>query len=270
MTYSRTAALFLATALLSSTGHAHKRWFMPTDFTLSDAETVTVDFTASNNIFYVDKGMPLAIVSVSNPAGAQVPLANPTEGARRSSFDIDVESSGTYRIAAGGPPMYFVSYQLPDQPEKQHARGSLDELKAGLPENASAVEFAESHSLIETYVTLGAGTLPAATDNSAGLQLQIGDYHPNELYSDEPAQFSFTLNGEPVEGLAVSVQADGSRYRDDQEEQHYETDASGAVTVTWPGPGRYLIEAGLQETPEGGEISERYYSYYLTLEVLAP
>ena len=93
MTYSRTAALFLTTALLSTTGHAHKRWFMPTDFTLSDAETVTVDFTASNNIFYVDKGMPLAIVSVSNPDGAQVPLANPAEGVRRSSFDVEVDGS---------------------------------------------------------------------------------------------------------------------------------------------------------------------------------
>ena len=68
----------------------------------------------------------------------------------------------------------------------------------------------------------------------------------------------------------MSVQADGSRYRDDPEELQYETDASGTVTVTWPRAGRYLIEAELQETPNGGEISERYYSYYLTLEVLAP
>ncbi|MCB1689637.1 MAG: DUF4198 domain-containing protein [Halioglobus sp.] len=262
--------LFLTCLLLSAPGQAHKRWFMPTDFTLSDAETVTVDFTASNNIFYVDTGMPLAIVTLANPAGEQLALANPAEGARRSSFDVNVDADGTYRIAAGGPPMYFVSYQLPDQTETQHARGSLDKLKADLPEDASAVKFVESHSLIEAYVTLGAGTVPAPPRDNTGLKLLIKDYHPNELYSDETAQFSFTLNGKPAAGLAVVVQGDGSRYRDIQQEQTYETDTSGTVTVTWPGPGRYLIEASLQETLETGEIAERYYTYYLTLEVMPP
>ena len=131
--------LLLAALLLSSASHAHKRWLLPTDFALSDAETVTVDFTASNNIFYVDKGMPLEIVTVTGPQGEDIPLANATQGDRRSSFDIPVDVPGTYRIAAGGPPMYFVSYQLPGQAELQHARGSLQQLKAGVPAAATEV-----------------------------------------------------------------------------------------------------------------------------------
>ena len=55
MKLSRTTLALLALLMFSPLTSAHKRWFMPTDFVLSEAETVTVDFTASNNIFFVDR-----------------------------------------------------------------------------------------------------------------------------------------------------------------------------------------------------------------------
>ena len=66
--------LFIAGLAWSHTGHAHKRWLLPTDFSLSDAETVTVDFSASNNIFYVDKPMPLDGLRALAPSGSS-PMA---------------------------------------------------------------------------------------------------------------------------------------------------------------------------------------------------
>jgi hypothetical protein len=249
---------------------AHKRWFMPTDFVLSDPETVTVDFTASNNIFYVDTGMPLAGVSAIAPDGTALPLLRPQEGVRRSSFDIEVMEPGTHRISVAGPPMYFVSYRLPGTTEPQRGRGTLARLKTDLPAQATEVVFAESHSMIETFLTLGTETAPAATADSAGLRMVLKDTHPNALYTDEPARFAFTLDGEPLPGLAVSVQPEGSRYRDEQELREYVTDEAGAVEISWPVAGRYLLEAGLEQDLSEGEIRHRYYNYFLTLEVLAP
>lgn len=270
MKFSQILIVLFTIVLLSPSSHAHKRWFMPTDFTLSDAETVTVDFTASNNVFYVDTGMPLAIVTVRAPSGAELPLLNASEGKRRSSFDMEVDANGTYRISAGGPPMYFSSYKLPGQAETVRSRGPLAKLKAELPANATEIEFAESHSLIETFVTLGAETEPAASTQKGGLSLQAQGSHPNALYADETAHFVFALDGQPVSGLTVTVQAEGSRYRDEQEEQHYLTAGDGSVDVVWPHPGRYLLEASMEQTPTESEIARRYFSYYLTIEVMAP
>ena len=270
MKLSRTTLALLALLIFSPLTSAHKRWFMPTDFVLSEAETVTVDFTASNNIFFVDKGMPLAGVSVLSPAGTALPLLRSQEGARRSSFDIEVSEAGTHRVSFGGEPMYFVSYRLPGESEPHHDRGSLAGLKAAMPAEATDIAFAEAHSLIETFVTLGSETAPAAPDDSAGLRLVLRDTHPNALYTDEPARFAFTLDGEPLPGLAVSVQPEGSRYRDTQELREYVTDEAGVVEISWPVVGRYLLEAGLEQDLGEGEIRKRYYSYFLTLEVLAP
>lgn len=270
MKFTQYVLALLTTVLVSSNSFAHKRWLMPTDFTLSDEETVTVDFTASNNIFFVDIGMPLAPVQIFAPDGAVMPLLNPQEGKRRSSFDFLAENSGTYRISVEGEPMYFVSYQLPGQTDTVHARGTWAKLKAELPATATDVEFSESHGLIETFVTLGSETAPPSVEKTAGLRLQLLDSHPNALYTDEPARFAFMLDGMPVPELAVQVHVEGSRYRDSQDVLEYTTDDKGEVEISWPLAGRYLVEAGLEQDGTGGEISKRYYGYFLTVEVLAP
>lgn len=270
MKLSNGLVLLLIAMLMSPASQAHKRWFMPTDFTLSEEETVTVDFTASNNIFFVDSSMPLEIVTVLSPSGGDIPLQNAVQGKRRSSFDIEVDSAGSYRISAGGPPMYFVSYYLPGKSEPGRARGSLAKLKAELPAQATAIEFAESFSLIETFVTLGAETTPAERAVNPGLSLQPQGSHPSTLYADEAAHFFFALDGKPAGGVSVTVQAEGSRYRDEQEELAYRTAEDGSVSISWPRAGRYLLEASLEQVPEQGDIAKRYFSYYLTLEVNAP
>lgn len=263
--------LLITLALLASpASHAHKRWFMPTDFTLSEAETVTVDFTASNNVFFVDSPMPLASVEVISPAGATMPLGQPYEGKRRSSFDIPVAATGTYRVTTAGPPMYFVSYLLPGETKPQGGRGKLAQLKANVPTDATDVTFSEAKARIESFITLGGQTPLLVDENADGLQIDFGNSHPNALYSDEPANFSFLLNGEPIAGMDITVTAEGSRYRDEQEDRSYTTGEDGSVEIEWSQPGRYLLEASTAEPLTTGEISTRYYSYFLTVEVMAP
>lgn len=268
MTRKPSLILLLALLLASAAAHAHKRWLLPTDFTLSETETVTVDFSASNNLFYVDKPMPLAGVSILAPGGEKIAPVNTAEGKRRSSFDLEIVEEGTYRIYDRGEPVYFSSYLLPGDTQPTRARGTLAQLKADVPAAAIEVQFVESSALIETYITLGAETAPPRLTQQ-GLEMTPVS-HPNALYSDEPAQFQFTLDGEPAVGLTVLATPEGTRYRDNQSEIRQVTDHQGVVAIGWSGPGRYLLEATVEKQASAGDIAVRYYNYFLTLEVLAP
>ncbi len=260
-----TVPLILAANMAS----AHKRWLLPTDFSLSDAEVVTVDFSASNNLFYVDNPMPLEGITVVSPDGALLEAEKPHAGARRSSFDVTVQAQGTYRVFHRGRPMYFSAYLAPGAKQPTRDRGSLEALRAAVPADATMVQFAESIALIETYITLGSATPVGAKPTESGLTLEALT-HPNELFTDEPGEFRFYLNGAPIEGLQVTVTPEGSRYRDNLEEITYTSDAQGLVAINWPKPGRYLVEALWEEPLSEGILSTRYNGYFLTVEVLAP
>ncbi|MDN3637330.1 DUF4198 domain-containing protein [Simiduia curdlanivorans] len=248
---------------------AHKRWLLPTDFSLSDAEWVSVDYTASNNVFYVDKGMPLDDISVLSPSGKAEALGNPIQSKRRSSFEVHIKEQGSYRIMSGGEPMYFVAYTVPGSKEVKRARGPRDKLARELPEDAKDVKYMASVSRIETYVTLGQPSIVKPEQPEPGISLQIID-HPNALYADEPARFQFLMDGKPAKNLTLTLLPEGTRYRDQQAEKTYTTDGDGKVSVEWQGAGRYLLEAGVETASSDKTIAKVMYSYYLTLDVLKP
>lgn len=254
---------------LSTSAQAHKRWLLPTDFALSDAETVTVDLSASNNIFYVDKALPLQGLRALSPAGEQLPTTNPYHGKRRSSVDVEIAQAGTHRVVLQGAPVYFMSYELPGEDKPHYARGALEKLKASVPANAQEVSYARSTALIETYISLGNTSAPPALTDLTGLSLQMVS-HPNELYSDDAADFVLLLNGKPAAGKSLTVTPEGTRYRDSQQEAVFTADKAGQVQVQWQGPGRYLVEATVEEPGYGKDFAVEYYNYFLTVEVLAP
>lgn len=264
------ALLTLLTAIISTQADAHRRWLMPTDFALSEAETVSFDFTASNNIFYVDVGLPLTGLQVHSPEGKALETTNHYEGKRRSVFDLAVTEPGTHRVFVEVPTIYFVSFQEPNNDETQWCRGkSVEHATSMLPSNAMHVEYMDSYATIETFVTLGSESQPRANGVTTGLTL-VPVSHPNSLYADEPGRFQLLLHGKPAAGVNVSVLPDGMRYRDNQEEIIVPTDSGGFFSVDWPNPGRYLIEAKTEQNNESGEIKTSFYNYYLTLEVLVP
>ncbi|BFM13059.1 DUF4198 domain-containing protein [Simiduia litorea] len=267
--YMVNVLVFLALCCAVSAAHAHKRWLLPTDFSLSDAEWISVDYTASNNVFYVDKAMPLDDISVFSPSGKSEALVNPVQAKRRSSFELQIKDQGTYRITSGGKPMYFVAYTVLGSKEVKRARGPLDKLTRELPKDAKDVKYMASISRIETYVSLGQPTSAKLDQPEPGISLHIID-HPNALYADESAQFQFLMDGTPAKNLTVSVLPEGTRYRDQQAEKTYTTDADGKVSIAWQGAGRYLIEANVETASKDKKLAKVMYSYYLTLDVLKP
>jgi|SRR5690554_2272171 len=247
---------------------AHKRWLLPGDFSLSDAEQVSVDFSASNNIFSVDKGMSTEGIEVVDPEGEVHAPINPVQRKRRSIFDVEIDKKGTYRVLSGGKPMYFASYQVPDEEKPRRDRGALQALKAKIPSNASNVSFTESVSLLETYISLGA---PSNNFGSTGKGIElVGGDHPNTLYADEPSRFVFHLNGQPAKGLTLEVTPDGSIYRDEEGTVSYTLDDKGAAEVEWSVAGRYFLEVGARVDKSDANDMAKRYGYGLTVEVLKP
>lgn len=262
ITPARTAAL-LAALLAPVAAQAHKAWLLPSQTVLSQKGFITVDAAVSNDLFYFNHN-PLRIddLVVTAPDGSTVQPQNDARGKYRTTFDLDLQQEGTYRIATGGD---SVNASWQEGGENKRWRGSRAQMAANVPKNADKLQVRHNHRRIETFVTVGKpGKLGAPTGQ--GLEL-VATTHPNDLYAGEAASFQLLLDGKPANDVTMEIIPGGSRYRDSQDEIKLTTDAAGKFKVTWPAAGMYWLEAVAPES-QGADGTTRSASYIATFEVL--
>ncbi len=265
-------ALAVSTALFGATAaQAHRQWMLPSSTVLSgEASWVTVDAAVSNDLFYFEH-QPLRLNSVKAwaPDGSEVALQNGATGRYRSTFDVELKQQGTYKIANVGGGI-FGSYKENGE-EKRLPRGAAAaDIEKLIPANATDVKLSESWNRNEVFVTLGAPSQIALKPTGKGLEL-VPVTHPNDLVSGETATFQFVIDGKPAAGVAIEVVPGGIRYRDQLGQMDLKTDAQGKVTITWPNPGLYWVNAEASDKNVSVKgASERRLAYVSTLEVLAP
>src|SRR5690606_19082765 len=95
-------AFVIALALaLPFSAAAHKQWLVPSQATVNGQDVwVTFDAAVSNQLFFPDHvPMRLDNVVATAPDGSQVRLQNASTGKYRSTFDLQLQQEGTYRIA---------------------------------------------------------------------------------------------------------------------------------------------------------------------------
>lgn len=264
------AGAALAAALVSPAA-AHRQWMMPSATVLSgDDVWVTVDAAVSNDLFYFEhQPVRLGNVKAWAPDGSEVALQNASTGRYRSTFDVELKQQGTYKIANAGGGI-FGSYKENGE-EKRLPRGaSAADIEKLIPAGATDVKLSESWSRNEIFVTLGAPTASVLKPSGKGLEL-VPVTHPNDLVSGEAATFQFVIDGKPAAGVEIEVVPGGIRYRDQLGQMDLKTDAEGKVTITWPNPGLYWVNAEASDknvSVKGAE--QRRLGYVSTLEVLAP
>lgn len=282
-------ALALAVTLPLS-AQAHRAWMLPSATVLSGEDSwITVDAAVSNDLFYfehfplrlqgigeVDQapaggppGMrprPPAQLQVIAPDGTQAQPENGSIGRYRSTFDVHLTQKGTYKLAVANSGL-FASWK--ENGETRRWMGSADNFAKEVPAKAEALKVTQSSSRMEVFVTSGNPTETVFKPTGQGLELAPVT-HPNDLYAGEAAEFVFLLDGKPAANVEISVTPGGNRYRDELGEIKATTDAAGKVSITWPNPGMYWLEAELS-TDKGVSkpASERRASYTATLEVLA-
>lgn len=260
----RTVALLAAALLAPAAAQAHKAWLLPSQTVMSQKGFITVDAAVSNDLFYFNHN-PLRIddLVVTAPDGSRVQPQNEARGKYRTTFDLDLQQDGTYRIASGGD---SVNASWQEGGERKRWRGPQAQMAANVPADADQLELRHNHRRIETFVTVGKpGKLDAPTGK--GLEL-VTATHPNDLYAGEPASFQLLLDGKPAADVAIEIIAGGSRYRDSQDEIKLATDADGKFQVNWPVAGMYWLEAVAPESPSPVAGATRSASYIGTFEVL--
>ena len=260
--------LISLSVLASGDALAHRAWLLPSATVLSaPGDWVTVDAAVSNELFYFNH-VPLRLdnLQISGPDGASVAPQHLSTGKFRSTFDVELSSSGTYRIAvinAGVMATYKVNG------EAKRWRGNAADFAKQVPADAQDLQVSEMDARVETFVTAGKPTTAGLTPTGKGLEFAPAT-HPNDLFAGETARFKFLIDGKPASNLALTIITDGSRYRDQVNEIQLTTDADGQIAFAFPEPGMYWINASTQDArTQLKQARERRLSYTATLEVMA-
>jgi len=260
------AALALAFSLPLS-AQAHRMWMLPSATVLSGADPwVTVDAAVSNDLFYFEHfPLQLNTLSVTAPDGAAAKAENQSTGRYRSTFDVHLTQTGTYKLAVVNNGV-FASYK--ENGKNKRWRGTAEKFAQEVPTDAQDLRVTQANSRLETFVTVGKPTDTVLKPTGVGLEL-APITHPNDLFAKEEASFRMLLDGKPAAGIEVSIVPGGIRYRDQLHEVKTRTDADGKFTVTWPEPGMYWLEAETKDDKTTfDKAKERRSTYVATFEVL--
>jgi len=264
-------SLILAAALIAAlpfAASAHKVWLLPSQTVLSGNDPwITVDAAVSNDLFYFNH-FPLSTdaIQVTSPDGSAVQPQNPATGKYRSVFDVQLNQTGTWRIAHVNNGL-FASWKEGEQSKRW--RGNAATFATEVPANAKDLNVTQTLSRVETFVSNGNPNDTALKPTNQGIELLLVEGHPNDLFAGETTRFRLLLDGKPQAGLDIEIVRGGTRYRNAQEEITLSSDAQGEFSVTWPQAGMYWLETGSEDDKTTiPQAKTRRLSYVATLEVL--
>lgn len=251
------SAAFFALSLQPA--FAHRFWIVPSSTVLSGENPwVTVDAAISNSLFFPDHAAPdLSAFSVVSPSGKPVAIQNGSKGKYRSTFDVELNEPGTYRI---GTVRDTISVSYEENGETKRERGTEQTLDLAALKTKPGFTMSRNHSRVETFVTSGEPTPIKPTGK--GLELVMDKTHPNDLFSGEPVTFFLHLDGKPAAKCEVTFVKGDDRYRSEPGEVKVITDESGKFELNIPEAGRYWLTAsagaaGRGGPPQGGGESNR-------------
>ncbi len=271
--------LLAAAALLSvpAVVSAHRLWMLPSGTVFSGTDSwVTVDFAASNDLFYADhQPGRWEGVRVWQPDGSAGQVQNGATGRYRSVFDVKLDKPGTWKI--GSTMSGFMGSFKVGGVEKRIGRRGPPQPNApapltidDIPADATDVKVTETVGRNEIFVTAGEPTKAVLAPTGKGLEIDPIT-HPDELVAGEPARFRFLIDGKPAAGLKATLVPGGKRYRNAEGASELVTDAQGVLTLNWPNAGMYWLNATATDgRTSNPKATERRLSYTTTLEVMTP
>lgn len=228
---------------------AHRFWILPSSTVLSGENAwVTVDAAISNSLFFPDHAAPdLAAFTVVGPKGESVAIQNGNKGKYRSTFDVELATPGTYRIASVRDSV-SVSYE--ENGETKRERGTEQTLDIAALKTKPGFTMSRNNSRVETFVTAGEPTPIKPTGK--GLELVTDKTHPNDLFTGEAVSFILNLDGKPAAKCEVTLIKGDDRYRSEAGEVKVTTDETGRFEVKFPEAGRYWLTASVGAAGRGG------------------
>jgi uncharacterized GH25 family protein len=265
--------LALALATLSLSASAHRGWLYPQQTNVEGKEPfVTIDGAISEGLFDIEHvALKLDGATVTDPDGVTTPAPAGYQGKQRSTFDLKLTKSGTYKIALVSQAV-MGSYK-DKAGETKRFRGTEESFAKDVPADAQDLRTTRTHGRLETFVTANKPSEGALKPSGVGLEL-VPVTNPTDLRAGETARFRFHLDGKPLPKFDFSMTPGGVRYRGVLGEVRLSTDANGEVAIKLPAPGMYWLNAaypanqGKGPAPADGPANTRRYSYAATLEIL--
>jgi uncharacterized GH25 family protein len=275
MTIAHISKTLLALALATVSLHAaaHRPWLLPQQTNVEGKEPwVTIDGAISEGLFDIDHmALKLDGAMVTDPDGVTSAAPTPLMGKQRSSFDLKMTKSGTYKVSLVNTAV-MASYKEAGGSEIKRFRGTEADLAKAIPAGATEVRTMRTHNRLETFVTANRASTGALKPSGTGLEL-VPVTHPTDMRSGETATWRFQLDGKPLPNFAFSFTPGGVRYRGVLGEQRLNTNAKGEASIKLPAPGMYWLHAAYPASaekgmPDTGPADVRRFSYAATLEIL--
>lgn len=265
-------SLFAVALLLPIVAQAHKPWLAPSKTSLSVGQWVTVDAGVATLPFVKDHvSLALDNIVITAPDGSTVAAENPSKGKLRSTFDLQLQQAGTYKIALVNSGMN-ASWEEDGKNKRWPPRGTqftAEGFAKEVPKKAKNLKVTQMSSTLATYVTAGAPNDGALKPTGKGLEL-VPVTAFTDLYVGEEASFKLLLDGKPASGVEVEVIADGVRYRNAVGEVLVKADAQGLLKLNFTQPGLHYLSASVSDKNADKPATERRTSYTGIFEVLSP
>lgn len=269
---SATLAAVVLTALSAAPAHAHRAWILPQVTVIAgDQPMVSLEAAISNDIFVADYH-PFNAQSLAayGPSGDVIDLVNLHSGRFRTVADLTFTTPGTYRVASASAGLSARWVEADGSRGGFPGRGQAFNdaaIKDAIPRGAEDVQITQVSRRIETFMTYGAPDFEVIEPQGTGLEMRYLT-HPNDLFSGETAYFQLLIDGEPAADADVTLIKDGMRYRNQQQDMTFTSNANGEFEVPFSEAGMYWLEASYQDEQARPPATLRRGSYVVTLEVL--
>lgn len=266
------AAVSLASVFATAQAQAHSLWMLPSEFNLSTDENtwVTVDATASNSVFAVDKPLGLDKVSIYSPDGKKHRIGSYFKGQRRSVFDFEIASEGTYKVELRPDQRYMTLFEMGEKNQRKRIFGN--KLQVSIPKGAKNVRTVAMQSIAGFYVTQKGPSNTVLETTGKGFELHALT-HPSDIVEQEESLFKFTYNGKPVANTKVDITPHGTVWRNAREEMELMTNENGVVGFTPNKVGPHLLIISMRtdidkKDSRSALADSMGVNYHLTFEVL--
>lgn len=254
-------------AVIVAPASAHTPYFAPVTFQVQPGSAVTLDASFAEAFFVPEAAFDGSHFTVTGPDGRQAPPKRvvPLDTRVVVEHVLPKDARGTYRFSTGERlGAVFRTWEVDGR------RVSSRDVAEPVPAGARVIANFQSRIRAETYLTVGAPDRGALRPHGEGLEL-VPVTHPDDLYSNEPVEFTLLFDGKPL--ADTPVQLSEAVWSSDRKarEVTLRSDARGQVRWEQPASGTWLALARHRSAALAGAAAPEYSnSYSLVFHVLDP
>lgn len=249
--------------LLTTVCFAHTPYLKPHSFEPLRGGLVTLDASFAEKFFVPEVAFADSVYHIIQPNGKKQKPDYLSQLKSRVVVEHSVEQEGTYRFSTGRRlGRIFKSYELDGE------RVFMRDPSEPFPEGAKILSHFQSLTMAETYVTQGAPNDTALQAYGTGLEF-VATSHPNDLFVNDTFKLIGLFDGEPLEGLKVSVYLAKDQFTDKEPVAELVSNRQGEFEFSAKQSGTYLVMARHRTAaPASSPVPQISNTYTLVFEVV--